>query len=86
MKTISLSVSEKDYEAFRDEAERSNRSIASLIRESMAVHLARRAERAGVAEGEADVPSLADLPVTAVREILAKPGRYEIVAEVREIS
>ncbi|MGH2906850.1 MAG: hypothetical protein ACRDKI_08810 [Solirubrobacterales bacterium] len=52
----------------------------------MAVHLARRAERAGVAEGEADVPSLADLPVTAVREILAKPGRYEIVAEVREIS
>jgi hypothetical protein len=35
MKTISLSVSEKDYEAFRAESKRTNRSIASLIREAM---------------------------------------------------
>lgn len=36
MKTISLSVSEKDYEAFRAESLRAGRSIASLIRDAMA--------------------------------------------------
>lgn len=35
MKTISLSVSEKDYEAFRAESVRAGRSIASLIRDAM---------------------------------------------------
>lgn len=36
MKTISLSVSENDYEAFRAESTRAGRSIASLIRDAMA--------------------------------------------------
>jgi hypothetical protein len=84
MRTISLSVSEKDYESFRSEAESSNRSIASLIREAMAVHLAMGPVRAG-AEG-AETHSLAGLPAEAVSKILAAPGRYEIIAEVREIS
>ena len=35
MKTISISVSSEDYEAFRVEAKRQNRSIAQLIREAM---------------------------------------------------
>lgn len=35
MKTISLSVSENDYEAFRAESARAGRSIASLIRDAM---------------------------------------------------
>ena len=35
MKTISVSVSSEDYEAFRAEAERQNRSIAQLITEAM---------------------------------------------------
>ncbi|MFY9264493.1 MAG: ribbon-helix-helix protein, CopG family [Solirubrobacterales bacterium] len=35
MKTISLSVSENDYEAFRAESARTGKSIASLIREAM---------------------------------------------------
>ena len=81
MKTISLSVSEKDYEAFRAEAERTDRSIASLIREAMSVHLAMGPVTAG---GEG-TPSLRDLPTETIGKLLAKPGRYEIVAEVREI-
>lgn len=36
MKTISLSVSASDYEAFRAESARAGRSIASLIRDAMA--------------------------------------------------
>ena len=88
MKTISLSVSEKDYEAFRDEAARQNRSIASLIREAMAVHLAMGPVTAG-AEGEgppARPRSLEGLSAEAVRRVIGTgPGRYEIIAEVREL-
>ena len=85
MRTISLSVSEKDYESFRDEAQRSNRSIASLIREAMAVHLAIGPVRAGGEAREDAGPSLAGLPAETVGKIISAPGRYEIVAEVREI-
>jgi hypothetical protein len=85
MKTISLSVSENDYEAFRAEAQRSGRSIASLIREAMAVHLAMGPVRAGGETGEAVAPSLSGLSADAVRKIVSAPGRYEIIAEVREI-
>ena len=35
MKTISLAVSETDYEAFREASQRENRPIAQLIREAM---------------------------------------------------
>jgi hypothetical protein len=38
MKAISLSVSESDYEAFRQAARADGRSIAFLIREAMAVY------------------------------------------------
>lgn len=38
MKAISLSVSESDYEAFRQAAQEGGRSIAFLIREAMAVY------------------------------------------------
>jgi hypothetical protein len=36
MKTISVSVSETDYKAFREAARQRDRSIAQLIREAMA--------------------------------------------------
>ena len=85
MKTISLSVSEKDYESFRAEAERTNRSIASLIREAMAVHLAMGPVRVGSETAAKQAPSLEGLPAETIGKLLAKPGRYEIVAEVREI-
>ena len=84
MKTISLSVSEKDYELFRDEAKRQQRSIASLIREAMAVHLAMGPVRAGA--GDAEGPSLAGLESEVIKQVTRKgPGRYEIIAEVREL-
>jgi Ribbon-helix-helix protein, copG family len=38
MKTISVTVSKEDYEAFRRAARRTKRSIAQLIRESMAFY------------------------------------------------
>jgi hypothetical protein len=38
MKSISLSVSEEDYEAFRAAAEREGRPIAALIREAMSFY------------------------------------------------
>jgi hypothetical protein len=38
MKSISLSVSEDDYEAFRAAAEREGQSIAALIREAMSFY------------------------------------------------
>lgn len=38
MKTISISVSESDYEAFRVYAARHDRSIAELVREAMALY------------------------------------------------
>jgi len=36
MKTISVAVSESDYDAFREAARRRDRSIAQLIRDAMA--------------------------------------------------
>ena len=38
MKTISISVSESDYEVFRAYAARHDRSIAELVREAMAMY------------------------------------------------
>ena len=42
MKTISVSVSEVDYEAFRVAARRRERPIAELIREAMALYRAEK--------------------------------------------
>ncbi|OFX22410.1 MAG: hypothetical protein A2V77_22865 [Anaeromyxobacter sp. RBG_16_69_14] len=47
MKSISLSVSEQDYDAFRKAAQSQERPIASLIREAMAAYRAERLEGRG---------------------------------------
>ena len=45
MKTISVSVSSADYEAFRRGSRRSKRPIAQLIREAMALYRTERLEQ-----------------------------------------
>lgn len=70
MRTISLAVSEKNYELFRELAAAENRSIASLIRDAMGEYLAR---------GGASAPAQAGSPV-----LLPGPGRYRIYAEVED--
>lgn len=70
MKTISLAVSEKNYELFRERAQAENRSIASLIRDSMAEYLARSGS-AGTTQ-------------TSAPALLPGPGRYRIYAEVED--
>jgi hypothetical protein len=45
MKTISVGVSEEDYEAFREAAMLGDRSIAQLIREAMALYREERLSR-----------------------------------------
>jgi hypothetical protein len=74
MRTISLAVSEKNYELFRERAQAENRSIASLIRDSMAEYL----RREGPAPGEGSAET------TVVQQLLPGPGRYRIYAEVSE--
>ena len=74
MKTISLSVSEDDYEAFRQASKRERRPIAQLIREAMVVY---REERLGTR-----MP-LTDLPVLAGhRQLAPLPSRVELYDEV----
>ncbi len=70
MRTISLAVSEKNYELFRERALRENRSIASLIRDAMADYLAR---------GDAG-----SAPERGSQVLLPGPGRYRIYAEVED--
>jgi hypothetical protein len=70
MRTISVAVSEKNYELFRQLAKTEERSIASLIRDAMAQYL--REESPGGDAGE------------VVRGLLPGPGRYRIYAEVKE--
>lgn len=53
MKTISVSVSESDYEAFRAYAARHDRSIAELVREAMAFY---RLERLAPTEPLEQIP------------------------------
>ncbi len=74
MKTISLSVSPDDYEAFRQAAREQGRPIAQLIRESMAVYRVEHLERR---------PRLSKLPVLAGHKPAgALPGRSEIHDEI----
>ncbi len=70
MRTISLAVSEKNYELFRGRAQAENRSIASLIRDAMSEYLARSAP-----------PPAAEKAAPA---LLPGPGRYRIYAEVED--
>lgn len=79
MRTISLAVTEKHYELFRERAKLENRSIASLIREAMAAHADRLTRaKTDIASGESDGES------TVVRQLLPGPGKYQIYAEVKE--
>lgn len=74
MRTISLAVSEKNYELFRERAQAENRSIASLIRDAMASYLDAEGSAKGAGDGAARV----------VGQMLPGPGRYRIYAEVEE--
>lgn len=74
MRTISLAVSEKNYELFRELAQAENRSIASLIRDSMAEYLQRTR----------DVGGAEDAAPRVVGGLLPGPGRYRIYAEVTD--
>jgi Ribbon-helix-helix protein, copG family len=74
MKSISLTVSKDDYEAFRRAAKRQNRPIGQLIREAMAEYRkARLPERT----------PLTELPVLpGHRATGALPSRAEIYDEI----
>ncbi len=74
MKTISLAVSELDYEAFRQAAAREDRPIAQLIREAMALY---RAERI------AERTTLTEFPVlVGHRPVAELPSRSEVWDEI----
>jgi hypothetical protein len=74
MKTISVSVSTEDYEAFRRGARRGKRPIAQLIREAMALYRQERLE---------ERTRLLDLPVlVGHRPVSPPPGRAEVYEEI----
>lgn len=74
MKTISLSVSTEDYEAFRRGARRSKRPIAQLIREAMAFYRQECLE---------EKSRLDEVPVlVGPRPVSGLPGRAEIYEEI----
>lgn len=74
MKTISVSVSSQDYEAFRRSARRSKRSIAQLIREAMAFY---RQEKLDQKRRLAELPALA-----GHRAVSSLPGKAELYEEI----
>lgn len=74
MKTISLSVSKVEYEAFRRWSRRSKRSIAQLIREAMSFYREERLEERS---------RLTELPaLVGHRPLGPLPSRGEIYDEV----
>jgi hypothetical protein len=74
MKTISLSVSETDYETFRRAAQAQRRSIAQLIREAMAFY---RKEKL------IDRTPVLDVPVLPGHRLIGEfPTRAEIYDEI----
>ena len=74
MKTISVSVSKADYEAFRRGSKRLQRSIAQLIREAMALYREERLEQKS---------RLQELPVlVGHRPLEGLPTRAELYEEV----
>ncbi len=77
MKTISLSVSERDYEEFRRVSRREARPIAELIREAMSFY---RAEKLGRRE------PLRDLAVLTGHRPRRRrlPSRAEVYNEIFE--
>ena len=74
MKTISVAVSESDYETFRWAARQQRRPIAQLIREAMTLYRARKLE--------VQHP-LTDLPILAGHRPVGRlPSRSEIQDEI----
>lgn len=74
MKTISLAVSESDYEAFRLASQSGGRSVAQLIREAMAVYRSEHLEERTL---------LTDFPVLVGHRLLTDlPTREEIHDEM----
>lgn len=74
MKTISVSVSKDDYEAFRRGSKRLQRSIAQLIREAMAAYREERLEQKS---------RLSELKVLVGHRPLASlPARGELYEEM----
>lgn len=74
MRTISVSVSKDDYEAFRRGARRGQRPIAQLIREAMAFYRKERLE---------EKSRLLELPVLVGHRPLSNlPGRAELYDEM----
>jgi len=74
MKTISVSVSKDDYEAFRRGSRRVKRPIAQLIREAMAVYRKERLEEKN---------RLVELPaLVGHRPLCTLPTRAEIYGEI----
>ena len=76
MKTISVSVSKDDYDAFRRGARRGKRSIAQLIREAMALYRQERLEEKRVSS---EIPIL-----VGHRPLSPLPGRAELYDEIFE--
>lgn len=74
MKTISLSVSEDDYEAFRAYSRKNGRSIADLIREAMRVYR----ERLGQAS------RLESLRVFDAKPLVSLSDRVDLYDEMSE--
>jgi hypothetical protein len=74
MKTISVSVSEDDYELFRRQARLKGRKIAELIREAMALY---RDERLVPREPLREIPLLAGHRLTG-----PIPSRAEVWDEI----
>jgi hypothetical protein len=74
MKTVSISVSEADYEAFREAARKSERSIAQLVREAMAFY---REERLQPRTRLREVPVL-----PGHRPLGELPSRAELYEEI----
>ena len=74
MKSISVSVSDPDYEAFRTAAKVGDRSIAELIREAMAYYRVKRLA------GQGRLEHLTVLSKTRPKGAL--PSRVEIYGEI----
>jgi hypothetical protein len=74
MKTISVSVSKADYEAFRRGSKRLQRSIAQLIREAMVLYREQRLE---------EKSRLTTLPaLVGHRPLSGLPARAELYDEI----
>jgi hypothetical protein len=74
MKTISVSVSDEDYQAFQRIAKSEGRSVARMIREAMAAY------RANVLEKSSPLRTLPVL--VGHRALLPLPDRNEVYDEI----